>query len=82
MSAYQLIDGASFGPDSFKVLGQAFDAAWSEIAGGMSTDPAAIEAARLTLANAILSVAKQNWRDGVEDLKQAALRRVMGGASP
>jgi hypothetical protein len=32
MRARQLIDTASFGPDALKVIGEAFDAAWAEIA--------------------------------------------------
>lgn len=76
MRARQLIDGASFGPDALKAIGDAFDAAWAEIAGGFGTDPVAIEAARLKLANAVLSVASEDSRD-VEVLKRAA-RQVMG----
>mgnify|MGYP003694653115 CR=1 FL=1 len=33
MRARQLIDGASFGPDALKAIGDAFDAAWAEISG-------------------------------------------------
>jgi hypothetical protein len=33
MTARQLIDGASFGPDTLKALGQAFDEAWQEVEG-------------------------------------------------
>ena len=32
MSARQLIYGASFGPETLKALGEAFDAAWVELA--------------------------------------------------
>ena len=32
MRARQLIDGASFGPEALKAIGDAFDAAWAEIA--------------------------------------------------
>jgi hypothetical protein len=72
MRARQLIDGASFGPDALKAIGDAFDAAWAEIAGGFGTDPVAIEAARLKLANAVLSVASEDSRD-VEVLKRTAI---------
>jgi len=71
--ARQLIDSASFGPDALKVIGDAFDAAWAEIAGWYGTDPLVIEAARLKLANAVLSVASDDSRD-VEALKKAALQ--------
>jgi len=32
MRARKLIDGASFGPETVKAMGQAFDQAWAEIA--------------------------------------------------
>ena len=53
---------------------QAFDNAWAEIAGKFN-DPAQREAARLSLATAILSVATNENRD-VEALKQAGLHAV------
>jgi hypothetical protein len=34
-----LIDGASFGPDALKVIGQAFDLAWAEIGSNFAADP-------------------------------------------
>jgi hypothetical protein len=74
MRARQHIDGASFGPDALKAIGQAFDAAWSEIAHQFDS-PLAIEATRLNLANALLSIARENSRD-VPELKQAALQRL------
>jgi hypothetical protein len=30
MKVRQLIDGASFGPDALKAIGEAFDVAWAE----------------------------------------------------
>jgi hypothetical protein len=75
MKARKLIDGASYGPDALKVIGQAFDAAWQEIAGNFGSDPQQIEAARLRLAEAVLSVADENSRDA-EILKRAALQRM------
>ena len=38
MKARQLIDGASFGPEALKAIGQAFDKAWLEIAGNFGDD--------------------------------------------
>jgi hypothetical protein len=73
MSASQLIDNATFGPEALRAIGEAFDAAWAEIATGVGTDPVAIELARLKLANAVLNVAEENSRD-VEALKRAALQ--------
>jgi hypothetical protein len=73
MKARQLVDGASFGPAALKALGQAFDEAWTAIAGNFGDDPADIEKARLKLANALLSVASEDSHD-VEMLQKAALR--------
>jgi hypothetical protein len=73
--ARQLIDGASFGPDTLRALGQAFDAAWQEVAGNFGDDAQDIEKARTKLANALLSIADEDSRD-VEVLKRAALQRM------
>ena len=75
MKARSLIDGASYGPDALKAIGRAFDEAWAQIAGNFGSDPVVIEAARLKLANALLSVADDDSRD-VEVLRQAALQRM------
>jgi hypothetical protein len=63
MIAQQLIDGASFGPEAFKAVVEAFDGIWAEIAGNFGNDPLNIEAARLKLATA---------------LPKSALRGLMG----
>ena len=70
MKARQLIDGASFGPDALKAIGQAFDEAWKTIEGNFGSDPQEVETARLKLANALLSIASNDSRD-VEVLKRA-----------
>jgi hypothetical protein len=75
MKARSLIDGASYGPDALKAIGRAFDEAWAQIAGNFGSDPVVIDAARLKLANALLSVADDDSRD-VEVLRQAALQRM------
>jgi len=75
MKARQLIDGCSFGPEALKAIGQAFDTAWQEIAGNFGSDAAEIEAARLQLASALLSIANEESRN-VEVLKRAALERM------
>jgi hypothetical protein len=80
MGALQLIDSPSFGPEALKAIGEAFDAAWTEIAEEIGADPVAIEAARLRLANAVLSDASEDSRD-VEALKRGALQ-AMGRTSP
>jgi hypothetical protein len=81
MRARQLIDDASFGPDALKTMGDAFDAAWAEIADGFGTDPLVIEAARIKLANAVLSVASEDSRD-VEALKRSALQVMARTSRP
>jgi hypothetical protein len=58
MKARRLIDGASFGPDTLKALGQAFDQAWAEIAGNFGSTQ--VENARLRLEAAMLSIATES----------------------
>jgi hypothetical protein len=65
------LPSASFGPDALKVIGQAFDDAWASIAGNF-TGGASAQAARLKLANIILSIADDDSRDP-EALKSRAL---------
>jgi hypothetical protein len=73
MRARQLIDGAAFGPEAMKAIGQAFDEAWVEIAGNFGNVPVDLDNARYRLATALLSVASEDSRD-VDVLKQAALQ--------
>jgi len=63
MRTRQHVDRAWFGPEAFKVIGRAFDEAWTEIAGNFGSDPHLIHAARLQLARAVLSVASDDSRD-------------------
>jgi hypothetical protein len=72
MKKNRRMDGASFGPDALKVMGQAFDEAWESVRENFGTDPLIIEGARLALANALLSVASDGSRD-VGVLARAAL---------
>jgi hypothetical protein len=53
MRARALIDGASFGPDALKVVGQAYDLAWAKISHDFAGGPVVLEAARLALATSI-----------------------------
>lgn len=75
MRARALIDGASFGPDALKAIGQAFDQAWSEVGFYFDGDPDVRDGARVALANAILSVASEDSQD-VEVLKRGALEAL------
>jgi len=68
-----LIDGASYGPDTLKALGQAFDQAWAEIAGNFGSTQ--VENARLRLAEAMLSIATEGTTD-VSALKAGALQAM------
>jgi hypothetical protein len=73
MNARRHIDGASYGPDALKAIGQAFDQAWLAIAGNF--DSAITEVARQRLAKAILSLAAEDSRD-VDVLKRGALEAM------
>ena len=73
MKVRQLIGGAAFGPDVLKVIGKAFDAAWTELEPSVTNRPDGIEAARLRLANIVLSLAKDDSSDA-ELLKNEAVR--------
>jgi len=74
MKARQLVSGANYGPDVLKVICQAFDEAWNVIAPSVTNRPLGIEAARLSLASIVLSLAKEDSRD-VEPLKNEAVKR-------
>src|SRR5215467_9107263 len=71
----QLIAGAAYGPEALKVIGQAFDEAWRDIAGNFGDDPPDVARARNRLARTILSIADDDSRDVVV-LRQAALERM------
>ena len=72
MKARALIDGAPFGPETVRAMGEAFNLAWARIKRIFGNVPDAVEAARITLAEAILSVAIERNTD-VEDLKNRAI---------
>jgi len=75
MRARKLIDGASFGPETVKAMGQAFDQGWAEIAEHFGDSPTQIENARLKLAEAMLSIATDG-RTELEALKAGALQAM------
>ena len=56
-----------------KIDCQAFEEAWASIAGNFGNDPATIEAARLKLANIILSFPHDEIRDA-EQIKRSSLQ--------
>ena len=73
MKARELVASASYGPEALKIVCQAFDAAWNNIAANFGDDPVIIEAARLKLANIILSFPHDKIRDA-EQVKRSALQ--------
>jgi hypothetical protein len=77
MKAKVLLDGASgtYGPEALKVIGKAFDDAWAEIGPTFAKAGMQPEAARLTLANAILSAATADSRDP-DELKNMGLKAM------
>ena len=76
MEARELIDGASFGPEALKAIGQAFDDAWASMAPNVGSDPLIVRATRLQLASVILSIATTESSRDADALKQAALRAM------
>ena len=58
MKARELIGGASYPPETLRVIFEAFDDAWTEVGPSMGADPGAIEMGRLSLATIVLSLAK------------------------
>jgi hypothetical protein len=75
MKARLLIEGATFTPDVLKVVQAAFEQAWVETGPRFGSDPQVVEAERLRLALAVLSVADEDSKD-VEALKAGALQAL------
>jgi hypothetical protein len=76
MKAQKLLQSAVLQPDRLNLVYGAFDAAWNEIKAHYHT-PMSIEAAPLSLANAVLAA----YRDGLTDthaLKAAGLAVMRG----
>ncbi|MFZ1104810.1 MAG: hypothetical protein WAN86_18505 [Hyphomicrobiaceae bacterium] len=73
MKAQALIGGATYGLDALKVICNAFDDAWAQIAHHFDDDVHQAEEVRLRLALAILAVATDTSRDP-EELKNQALQ--------
>ena len=57
MKAREIIEGAIYDPADFQTIGKAFDDAWAQLEPDVGTSRQAIEAARIKLANVVLSVA-------------------------
>jgi hypothetical protein len=72
--AREIIEQASYNPTTVRIMGKAFDDAWTEIAGNYKSK-IAIEGARLTLANVVLNFAAEGERDP-QKLKDRAVRTM------
>ena len=75
MKARALIDGAPFGPETLKAMGEAFDQAWARIKRIFGNVPESVETARIRLAEAIVSVATEGNTDAA-DLKNRAIAQM------
>jgi len=75
MRARALIDGAVFDAETLKAIGAAFDQAWARIAPTFGNLAQEIEAARLRLAEAMLSVATEG-NTNIADLKDRAIEEM------
>jgi hypothetical protein len=58
VSARELIGSGAFPPDVLHILFEAFDDAWAEVVADVEQQPAAIEAARMTLAGIVLTLGR------------------------
>ena len=72
MKARKIIAGADFDPAALKVIGQAFDEAWADVAANFE-GKRSIEAARLKLANIVLTVARTEGHHDASTLKNTAV---------
>jgi hypothetical protein len=81
MKARALIDRAPFGPETAKAVGEVFEQASARIKRIFGNDPVAVAAARIRLAEAILSGATEGNTD-VEDLKNRAIVELAKTTGP
>ena len=75
MKAIIRLRAASYGPETIQAMLRAFDAAWAAVHFHFNDGPDSYEAARLTLANAILRAAADGNRD-VAQLKNAGIASI------
>jgi hypothetical protein len=68
VESHRLISEAAYGPENLKLICAAFDRAWEAILPVVDGTPLAHQAARLKLANMLLSVASNDKLD--QDRKQ------------
>jgi hypothetical protein len=75
VKARALIGSASYDPHTLKVLYQAFDDAWEQIAPEVADYSAATYAARMKLAEIVLGLARNGMRDA-QNLTDAAVKAM------
>jgi hypothetical protein len=73
MSARRIIEGAAFGPVVLKVAMQAFDEAWSSVAGRFGPDEH--DSARQALAESVIAATREDSAD-VPRLRDAGIRAM------
>ena len=73
MKARELISGMSYGPDTLEIVFKSFDEAWNSIGGNFGENSLAMQAARVKLANIILSIPHHS-RSDAEQIKKSALQ--------
>ena len=73
MKARQIIENAAFGPDQLRVVFQAFDEAWANIAANYGDDATLADTARTRLANIVLAIARDGGSDAAA-IRNAALQ--------
>ena len=78
MKARKLVAAAVYDPATLGAIGKAFDDAWEQISPQVSARADAIEAARLKLAEIVLSLTKDGTR-GPGELTKAAVRLMLAG---
>jgi hypothetical protein len=81
MKARQLIDGASFSPETMEAMRHAFNEAWARMAATFGNIPQEVETARVRLAEAMLSIATEGSTD-VSTLKNRAIEAMATGYRP
>jgi len=73
MRAAKILAGCTYGAETLRIIGKAFDDAWADIAVHFAGDTGRAEAARERLAHAVLVAAMEDSRDP-EPIKTMALQ--------
>ena len=76
MKARELISSASYGPETLKIVFESFDRAWESVAADFGDNPLAIQAARVSFANIILSM-PHDHRSDAQQIKEKLSLKMM-----